>query len=70
MEKTIKKATRVVIYIKDIEIIMGKKSGAAWNLYHKIKKFYHKERHQVLTAEEFCQFLGIKEETIQDRLRV
>ena len=69
MEKGIRKTTRVVIYTKDIEVITGLKPGAARRLYLRIKNHYQKTNKQVVTTDEFCQFLGIKEESIQQQLQ-
>jgi len=70
MEKTVRKPARIVIYTKDIEVITGLRPGAARRLYLAIKEHYQKSKKQVLTADEFCLFLGIKEESIQQQLRV
>ncbi|MBK9736314.1 MAG: hypothetical protein IPO92_15670 [Saprospiraceae bacterium] len=51
MSKTI----RVIIYPKDIVAITGKSYQSAWSLLKKIRLYYHKQPHQVVTVFEFCQ---------------
>jgi hypothetical protein len=70
MEKLIKKSlTRVVIYIKDIENLTGRKPGAARNLYYNILKAFDKKPGQFITYHEFSIFTGIDETVVQEYLR-
>jgi hypothetical protein len=68
MEKLVKRSMRVVIYIKDIEIITGRKPGAARNLYWSIMRSFDKKPGQFITFQEFSIFTGIDEETVQEYL--
>jgi hypothetical protein len=64
MERPQFRPQRVVVYIKDIEILTGKKPGAARILYYKILQAFEKKRGQYVTAEEFSIYTGICEETV------
>jgi hypothetical protein len=68
MENMVKKPMRVVIYPKDIEIITGRKTGAARNLYWSIMRTFDKKPGQFITFQEFSVFTGIDEETVLEYL--
>ena len=55
---------RVVVYIKDIEVLTGRKPGAARKLYNKILQSFEKKRGQYITYQEFSMYTGICEETV------
>jgi hypothetical protein len=59
---------RVVVYIKDVEILTGRKPGAARKLLLKIRRYYKKERGQYITYQEFSLFTGICEEMVYAHL--
>jgi hypothetical protein len=69
MEKRFRKPQRVVIYVKDIELITGRKPGAARNLYLAIMRSFEKRRGQFITFQEFSIYTGIDEEMIQQYLQ-
>jgi hypothetical protein len=54
----------MVIYIKDIQIIMGRKRGTAAKLYWEIMKANDKKEGQYLTFREFRSYTGITQEEI------
>lgn len=58
------KKIRSVIYIKDIALITGKSIKSASRLYHKIKHDLGKDKQQILTIKEFCDYMGLKIEDI------
>lgn len=57
---------RICIYTKDVQCITGKSERYSRDLIHKIKKSLHKEAHQALTVAEFCAYMGIPYDSIQD----
>ena len=69
MEKRLRKPQRVVVYIKDIISITGRKPGAARNLYLAILQSFGKEPGQFITFHEFSVYTGIDEEVIQEYLQ-
>jgi hypothetical protein len=60
---------RLCIYPKDIQIITGRSDRYGRNLIKKIKDHFKKEQHQVVTIEEFCQYLGLQQDVVTRQLR-
>jgi hypothetical protein len=50
---------RICIYPKDIQIITGKSEREARNSIITIKSKLNKEKHQAITIQEFCNYIGI-----------
>jgi hypothetical protein len=59
----------MVIYIKDIQIIMGRSKSGARRLYLQILKKFQKNRDQFITYQEFSVFTGIDEDVVLEHLR-
>lgn len=55
---------RVCIYPKDVQRITGKSYRYARTLLIKIKKELDKKEHQFVTIEEFCEYTGLKMESV------
>lgn len=60
----IPKGTRVCIYPKDVQRIMGKEYPQARLYLLKVKKHFNKASHQLISIEEFCEYSGLKIEHI------
>jgi len=58
------KFSRLIIYPKDISVITGKNYRTSWLLLLKIKKYYGKESHHVVTVDEFCAYMGIEPSSV------
>ena len=56
--------TRVCIYPKDVQRIMGKEYAQARLYLLKIKKHFNKETHQFISIQEFSEYTGLKIEHI------
>jgi len=56
---------RICIYPKDIQIVTGKSERYGRYLIKKIKDHLSKEPHQVVTIEEFCDFMGLEISKVQ-----
>lgn len=56
---------RVVIYPKDIMIITGKSERYSRYLLQRIKKYFQKEEHQVVSIPEFCAYMGLNQEDVE-----
>ena len=56
--------SKVIIYPKDIALITGKSYRSSWHLLKRIRIHLGKEPHQVVTVYEFCEYMGIKEESV------
>ena len=63
------KLSRVVIYPKDVAAITGKNYRSSWILLTKIKNHMQKQPHQVVTVQEFCDYMGIAGDEIISVLR-
>lgn len=57
-------STRICIYPKDVQRIMGKEYEQARLYLVKIKKHLNKEPHQLISIEEFCEYTGLKSEDV------
>lgn len=60
---------RMCIYPKDIMVITGRSDRYGRKLIKKIKEYFSKEQHQVVTIEEFCQYMGLQFEAVAKQLR-
>ncbi|MDQ6812223.1 MAG: hypothetical protein M3040_00565 [Bacteroidota bacterium] len=60
---------RLCIYPKDIQVVTGRRERYGRNLIKKIKDHFQKEQHQIVTVEEFCQYLGLHPEAVLKQLR-
>jgi hypothetical protein len=63
-KKVIPSSTRVCMYPKDVQRIMGKEYAQARLYLMKIKKHLSKEPHQLISIEEFCEYTGLKIEHV------
>ena len=55
---------RVCIYAKDIEWITGKSPRCSREIVKDIKLLHKKKRHQLVTINEFCDYMGLPFEDI------
>ena len=61
---------RIVVHSKDVENITGRGKRTAQAILQKIKKFYNKEKSKYITIQEFCEFMGLKEDHVRQFLTV
>jgi hypothetical protein len=57
---------RICIYPKDIVLITGKSERYGRKLIEKIKKENSKRSHQLLTVEEFCNYMGLDAKQVHE----
>lgn len=67
-KKTGSRPSRLVIYPKDIQLITGKSHRSAQNMLRNIRIALHKEKDQLISFTEFCQFTGMKEDMVYEFL--
>ena len=60
---------RVAIYPKDIMIITGKSERYSREILKQIKQLYNKEKHQLVSIQEFCSFIGLKIEDVEQKIK-
>lgn len=51
---------RIFIYPKDVMQITGRSESYCRNLIKTIKDVHDKEKHQLVTIDEFCDYMGIE----------
>lgn len=57
---------RICIYPKDVQVITGKSERYGRDIIKKIKEDLNKEKHQLVTIDEFCEFMGIENKTVEE----
>lgn len=60
---------RVVIYPKDIMQITGKSERYSREILRKIKTLHNKQKHQLVSLQEFCNFIGLNTDEVEQKLR-
>ena len=55
---------RICIYPKDVQRITGKSERYGRSLLAQIRNHYHKQEHQFVSIDEFCQYTGLKAEQV------
>ncbi len=58
-------AKRICIYPKDVAIITGKTERYGRSLLKRIRERLNKEKHQVVSVSEFCDYMGLNEEEVK-----
>ncbi|MGL1885472.1 MAG: hypothetical protein OCD76_03065 [Reichenbachiella sp.] len=56
---------RIIIYPKDIQRITGKSERYGRMMLQKVRQYYKKETHQLVTVDEFSNYSGIGVEAIE-----
>ncbi|WP_366139171.1 hypothetical protein [uncultured Lutibacter sp.] len=51
---------RICIYPKDVQVVTGKSERYGRTIINKIKEDLNKEKHQLVTIDEFCAFMGFE----------
>jgi hypothetical protein len=59
---------RMIIYPKDVKVIIGKSYRTACDLLHDVRKTLNKEEHQAITISEFCAYMGLEEQLVVEFL--
>lgn len=62
------KAERITIYPKDIQRITGRSERYGRMLIRRIKQKLNKQEHQFVTIEEFCEYTGLKMESVRQHV--
>ncbi len=61
--------TRICIYPKDIQIVTGKSERYGRSIIKLIKERLDKEKHQLVTVDEFCDFMGLEPSKVKGLLK-
>ena len=62
------KRNRLVIYPKDIQLITGRSETYARRIVRTIKKSLGKQKHQLVTCDEYCGFTGLSRAELEEYL--
>lgn len=60
---------RIAIYPKDIMVITGKSERYSRVLLNRIKNHLNEEKHQIVSIDEFCCFMGIKMDEVERKIK-
>ena len=60
---------RICIFTQDIQLITGKSDRNCRKILSDIKKSLNKEKHQLVTIEEICNYLGIEKSSVMDLIK-
>lgn len=60
---------RICNYPKDVQLVTGKSERWGRDIIKKIKNNFSKQDHQLVTIDEFCNYMGLDKPTVQQMLR-
>ncbi len=61
--------SRICIYPKDIMTVTGRSERYGRTIISKIKESLNKEAHQLVTIDEFCDFMGFEISKVQGLIK-
>ncbi|WP_339895392.1 hypothetical protein [uncultured Algibacter sp.] len=61
--------SRICIYPKDVQVVTGKSERYGRTIINKIKDHLNKEAHQLVTIDEFCDFMGFEISKVQGLIK-
>ena len=61
--------SRICIYPKDVQVVTGKSERYGRTIIKAIKERLNKEAHQLVTIDEFCDFMGFEISKVQGSIK-
>ncbi len=61
--------SRICIYPKDVQVVTGKSERYGRTIIKAIKERLNKEAHQLVTIDEFCDFMGFETSKVQGLIK-
>jgi len=61
--------SRICIYPKDVQVVTGKSERYGRTIIKAIKERLDKEAHQLVTIDEFCDFMGFEISKVQGLIK-
>jgi hypothetical protein len=61
--------SRICIYPKDVQVVTGKSERYGRTIIKTIKERLNKETHQLVTIDEFCDFMGFEISKVQGLIK-
>jgi hypothetical protein len=65
-----KEVKRICIYPKDIALITGKSERHGRRILERIKLELQKDTHQIVTINEFCNYMGVEKREIEKIINI
>ena len=59
----------ICIYPKDVQVVTGKSERYGRTIIKAIKERLNKEAHQLVTIDEFCDFMGFETSKVQGLIK-
>lgn len=59
---------RICIYPKDVQIVTGKSERYGRSIIKTIKEHLNKESHQLVTIDEFCDYMGFNVDEVRSSI--
>lgn len=59
---------RICIYPKDVQVITGRSERYGRNILNQIKKKLAKDKHQLISIEEFCVHTGLSINSVKQQI--
>jgi len=56
---------RICIYPQDVQLITGKSERYGRKIIKIIKDNLNKQKHQLVTIDEFCEYMGLEKEEVR-----
>ena len=60
---------RICIYPQDVQLITGKSERYGRKIIKNIKDKLQKQKHQLVTIDEFCTYMGLEKEVVVSFIR-
>ena len=57
---------RICIYPQDIQLITGRGERYGRKIIKTIKENLNKQKHQLVTIDEFCEYMGLEKNKVED----
>ncbi len=61
-------AKRICIYPKDVQLLTGKSERSARKIIARLKLIHSKNKHQLVSVKEFCDYIGLEEMEVKKLL--
>ena len=60
---------RICVYPKDVQLVTGRSERYGRNIIADIKNKLKKQKHQLITIDEFCTYMGLETSDVEPLIR-
>ncbi|SCY19469.1 hypothetical protein SAMN05192588_1607 [Nonlabens sp. Hel1_33_55] len=60
---------RICVYPKDVQLVTGRSERYGRNIIADIKNKLKKQKHQLITIDEFCNYMGLETSDVEPLIR-